>query len=142
MVTLARDPPHGLTANAFTSVSLDPPLVLVSVDHETKTYELLESGEVDGFCVNILSADQQFLGEYFAGMADDEESPFESEATTTGPTGAVIFEESLAYIDCEVYDAVEQGDHTLYIGEVQGADVLSEDAEALTFFRGEWGSLA
>ncbi len=132
---------HGLTANAFSSVSLDPPLVLVCVDHGTNSYELLSEGEVDGYCINMLAADQQPLGEHFAGMNELDQSPFETEATTTAVTGATVFEDSLAYADCEIWDAVEAGDHTVYFGEVQIADILNGDADGLTFFRGEWGTL-
>lgn len=132
---------QGLTANAFSSVSLDPPLALICVDHGTDSYELLNSGE-DSFCVNMLSADQQHLGEYFANMTELDENPFEAEATTTATTGAPVFEESLAYVDCEVWEAVPAGDHTVYIGEVQSADVLNPGADGLTFFRGEWGRIS
>lgn len=142
VVTLPSDPVHGLTANAIASVSLDPPLVLVCVDHETKTYELLEAGDVDSFCVNVLSGDQQHLGEYFANMTELEESPFEAEPTTTAATGAPIFEEGLAYLDCEVWDDLRAGDHTIYVGEARAADVPNPDAEGLTFFRGGWGTIS
>jgi len=140
VVTYPSDPPHGITANAVTSVSLDPPLALVCIDHGTKSYELLDGGEVDGFCFNILADDQQHLGEFFADMRDLDPSPFESEPTRTEATGAAIFEESLAYADCRLHDAFPGGDHTIYVGEVEAADTLS-DGDALTFFRGDWGRL-
>ena len=142
VVTFPSDPPHGLTANAVSSVSLDPPLVLVCIDHDTESYDLLENEGVDGYCINVLAADQQHLGEYFARMTELEENPFEAEATRTAATGAPIFEDGLAYLDCEVWEAVPAGDHTIYVGEVQDLAVLDEDAEGLTFFRGEWGSTA
>ena len=141
VVTLP-DPPHGITVNAFASVSLDPPLVLVCIDHDTESYDLLDSGEVDEYCINVLAADQQHLGEYFARMTELEENPFEAEPTRTAATGSPIFEDGLAYLDCEVWKAVPAGDHTIYVGEVQDLAVLDEDAEGLTFFRGEWGSTA
>lgn len=131
----------GLTANAFSSVSLDPPLVLVCVDHDTDTYNILHNQGVNSFCVNVLANDQQHLGEYFANMNDLEEDPFDGEPTATEATGATIFTDSLAYLDCEVWEAVPAGDHTIYIGEIQVADILNEEAKALTFFRGEWGEL-
>lgn len=133
---------HGLTANAFSSVSLDPPLVLVCVDHDTQSYELLNSGDEDSFCVNILSETQQHLGEFFANMKELKNDPFEAEPTTTASTGATIFEDCLAYVDCTVWDHVPAGDHTIYIGEVQAADVLNKDSKGLTFFRGEWGEIS
>ena len=133
---------HGMTANAFSSVSLDPPLLLVCIDHDTNSYELIEEHDVTGFCVNMLTAEQQHLGEYFANMRELDESPFETEATTSAETGAPVFSESLAYADCTVWDSTVAGDHTIYIGEILDAGVLDEDAEALTFFRGNWGTLS
>ncbi|MEF8777074.1 MAG: flavin reductase family protein [Haloarculaceae archaeon] len=142
VVTFPSEPPHGLTANAVSSVSLDPPLVLVCIDHDTESYDLLEAGDVDEYCINVLAADQQHLGEYFARMTDLEESPFETEATTTAVTGAPILEDSLAYLDCEVWKTVPAGDHTIYVGEVQALSVLEDEAPGLTYFRSEWGSTA
>lgn len=135
------DSGQGLTANAFSSVSLDPPLVLICVDHDTNTYDLLTEGEVDSFCINMLTSEQQHLGEYYASMTELDEDPLDAEDTTTAATGAPIFEDSLAFADCEIWDDVEAGDHTIYLGEVQDAAVLNEDASGLTFFRGEWGEL-
>lgn len=139
VVTYPSDPPHGITVNALTSVSLDPPLILVCIDHDTKSYELLSEG-TDAFAVTVLSADQLHLGEYFADMTELPESPFEAEVTTTAESGAPIFADGLGYLDCDVWEAVPAGDHTIYIGEVQAGEVLDEDGPALTFHRGRWGS--
>ena len=139
-VTLNGDEPHGITVNAFSSVSLDPPLVLVCLDHGTEAHEQLQSGEADGYCVNILAADQQILGEHFADMAEEDIDPFEDVETMTAETGAPVFTESLGYVDCSIHEAVEAGDHTIYIGSVEAAEQL-EDKDALTFFEGEWGTL-
>lgn len=141
VVTLPSDPPHGLTANAFSSVSLDPPLVLVCVDHGTRTYELLTTGGIESFCVNVLAADQQHLGEYFADMTELDDDPFIAEPTTTAKTDAPIFEACLAYLDCDVWESYDGGDHTIYVGEVVAAEVLDDSEPALTFFRGNWGQL-
>ena len=139
VVTLP-EPHHGITVNAFASLSLDPPLVLICIDHDTETHERLGAGDA-GYCVNVLAADQKHLGEYFANMTELEREPFEAEATRTAVTGAPIFEGSIAYLDCSLYDAFEAGDHTIYAGEVEAAEVLDTDAPALTFFRGEWGTI-
>jgi flavin reductase (DIM6/NTAB) family NADH-FMN oxidoreductase RutF len=74
-------------------------------------------------------------------MAELDESPFETEATRTEATGAPVFEDAIAYLDCTVDAAHPAGDHTIYVGRVESADILDPDATALTFFRGEWGSL-
>ena len=138
VVTLP-EPHHGITVNAFASVSLDPPLVLICIDHDTESHERLADGAT-GYCVNVLAGDQRHLGEHFARMADHGD-PFAEEATRTEVTGAPVFEESLAFLDCSLHEAVEAGDHTIYIGEVEAAETLRPEAPALTYFRGEWGAL-
>jgi flavin reductase (DIM6/NTAB) family NADH-FMN oxidoreductase RutF len=140
VLTLPDDPPHGMTANAVSSVSLDPPLCLVCVDHDTECHERLSEG-TDGYCLNVLAEDQRDLGEYFADMVDLAD-PFETRPTRTAATGAPVFEESLAYLDCTVEAAHEAGDHTIYVGRVEAGDVLDGDGDPLLFFRGEWEALA
>jgi len=141
VVTLPGEEPHGMTANAFSSVSLDPPLCLVCVDHDTTCYERLSSG-TDAYGVNILTEDQQDLGEYFADMIELDEDPFETRPTRTEVTGAPIFEESIAYVDCTVEAAHEAGDHTIYVGRAEAGELLDGDAEPLLFFRGHWDERA
>lgn len=141
VVTFPSKPVHGLTINALSSLSLEPPLVLICIDHGTNTHELLASGDIDGYCVNVLSRDQRHLGEYFAGMTDLDESPFETERTQTAETGAPVFEDALAYLDCSLQSAYPEGDHTIYVGAVETADVLRPDATPLTFYRGNWGTI-
>lgn len=138
VVTLP-DPMHGITVNCFASVSLRPPLVLVCIDHETETYERLESG-TEQFCVNVLAEDQRHLGEHFAGIVDHGD-PFETEQVRKRETGAPVFADGLAFLDCIRVDSLSAGDHTIYVGEVQEADVLRPDAPPLTYFRREWGTL-
>lgn len=139
VVTLPGDPPHGMTANAFSSVSLDPPLCLVCVDHGTTTYERL-SEETDAFCVNVLSESQQDLAEHFAGMSELDGDPFDDRPTRTEETGAPIFESSLAYLDCTVDAEHPAGDHTIYVGKIEETEVFHDD-DPLTFFRGQWGTV-
>ena len=141
-VTLDSEPRHGITVNAFTSVSLDPPLVLVCLDHDTEAHEKLASGDATGYCVNLLSADQQVLGEHFAGMTDGDVDPFAEHTTETAATGAPVFSESLGYVDCSIHEAVEAGDHTIYIGAVEAAELLESDRDALTFYESEWGRIS
>jgi flavin reductase (DIM6/NTAB) family NADH-FMN oxidoreductase RutF len=139
VVTLP-EPAHGITVNAFASVSLSPMLVLICIDHDTEAYARFADGEA-GYCVNVLGADQQHLGEYFANMRELDANPFEAEATTEAVTGAPVFEDAIAYIDASVAAAHEAGDHTIYVGEVEAAAVQRPEAPALTYFRGEWGQV-
>lgn len=139
VVTLP-EPAHGITVNAFASVSLIPTLVLICIDHDTETHQRLSADE-DSFCVNVLAADQQHLGEYFANMRDLDVNPFEAESARTAGTGAPVFEEALAYLDCSLEAAHAAGDHTIYVGDVEAAAVQRPEAAALTYFRGEWGAI-
>ena len=138
VVTLPGDPPHGITVNSFTSVSLEPALVSICLDHSSEAHKRLKEGMNDSYCVNILAADQKWIGEYFANMEDVEENPFEGENTKVLPTGSLFFEDSIAYMDCSLYDSVEEGDHTVYIGEVKDAELLRPESEVLIYFRGKW----
>ena len=140
VVTIEGDDLHGLTANAFSSVSLDPPLVLVCVDHDTKSYDLLERDDIEGFTINILSKAQQDLGNHFADIEQVDEDPFETR-TVDADTYAPVFEENLAYLDCSLSAAHEAGDHTIYVGHVDSGDSLNPDAEPLAFYQGEWGTV-
>lgn len=130
------DDPHGITVNAFASASLDPPLVLVCLDHDTASHELLASGEVDAFCVNVLSSSQRALGEHFAGMTELAD-PFADSSTAV--TGAPVFDDALAAFDCTLHSSFEVGDHTVYVGHVDATTTNDRTAAPLTFFRGEWG---
>lgn len=130
--------PHGVTVNSFNMVSLSPPLVSLALDNETKARKLLRETSIDAFCINVLTADQRHLGRYFADDGGDEESPFVTEPVHTVATDAPVFEGSLAYLDCTVYDEYEVGDHTIYVGEVQSADVMNRTATPLTHFRSDW----
>lgn len=130
--------PHGITVNAFASASLDPPLVLICLDNGTESHAMLDAGEVDAFCVNVLSASQRELGEHFAGM-EELSAPFEG--TEPAASGAPAFQESIAYLDCSLDSATRVGDHTVYVGRVEEAVVRDATTEALTFFRGGWNSV-
>jgi flavin reductase (DIM6/NTAB) family NADH-FMN oxidoreductase RutF len=141
VVTIDGDQLHGLTANAFSSVSLDPPLVLVCVDHETRTYDLLERGDVEGFTVNILSKAQQDLGSHFADITQLSDDPFETRTLDGVDTHAPVFDEDLAYLDCTIEDAHPAGDHTIYVGRVVEGDDLNPDADPLAFYQGKWGTV-
>jgi flavin reductase (DIM6/NTAB) family NADH-FMN oxidoreductase RutF len=141
VVTLPGEPPHGITVNAFASLSLEPPLVLVSLDHSTDAHELLADGAADSYCVNILTEDQRPLAEHFAGMTDGEADPFTDEPTTTAATGAPVFTDALAYADCSLHETAEFGDHTLYVGHTEQVATQHSGADPLTFFQGDWGTI-
>ena len=122
----------GLTVNAFTSVSLDPLLVLVCVHREASTHDpLLESGY---FAINMLGRSQEHLGVRFA-VAEDEDR-FLGLDTITGPMGSPILLGSMAWLECRVKDVIPGGDHSIVLGEVVEGEVLG--GEPLMFFRGDF----
>ena len=127
---------RGLTASAFCSVSLDPRLCLVSVDNRSESIgAITESGT---FAVNILASDQEEISRRFASKLPDK---FEGIAYRPGiATGAPILDGVLAWIECNVYQAIPAGDHTIFIGEIQ--DGTSNEGTPLVYFRSQYRELA
>lgn len=120
---------HGLTANSFTSVSLDPPIVLVSVDRKTKAFEHMKN---NAFTVNILNASQEDVAMHFAGRPK-EVPPFNWVEGEHAPR----LEESLASIECKAWEEYDGGDHVLFVGEVE--KFTYQDGDALTYYAGKFG---
>jgi len=105
--------PRGLTANSFTSVSLDPPLVLVCIAKQAESYDAFLQSE--GFAVNILAESQKSASQLFASKSPEK---FDGMQWRPGVAGAPILGESLAWFDCRSYRQVDAGDHLVLIGEV------------------------
>lgn len=126
--------PTGLTASAFTSVSLDPPLVLVCVDHKAESYPALR--DAGRFAVNILRSDQEALSRRFASTRLDK---FAGVPFTLSPLGLPLIEESLATIECVTVAAHPEGDHTIFVGRVERATVGS--GQPLIYYRSQYDRL-
>src|SRR5260370_24476150 len=107
---------HGLTANAFTSVSLIPPLALVCVDKKADSYPCFEESKI--FTVNVLASDQEALSRRFAVSGGQK---FESASYKIGANGAPILDGALAYLECKETAATNGGDHTSYLSEIAPA---------------------
>ena len=117
VVTVGGDEPHGMTASSFASVSLDPPLVLVCLDKTSRTRELiLEKGS---FAVNVLSADQESVSRSFSRRGT---KPFADLPHHSGVDGHPLLDGAIAWIECNVHQVVEGGDHDIVIGEVTACD--------------------
>lgn len=106
--------PLGFTANSFSSVSLDPPLVLVCLANSSRNYEAFSNA--DGFAVNILSEAQKDVSNTFARPVEDR---FASVSWHRGPEGSPVFEDVSAWFDCSMFNTVEAGDHIILIGKVE-----------------------
>ncbi len=127
---------HGMTANAFCSVSLRPPLVLVCIEHLAETY--LRVRERGRFGVSVLKADQEALSEYFADPERDADA-----AHRLGiryykmKSGTPVLQNALANLDCMVVSAHSEGDHTIFVAEVR--EVALGEGLPLLYFRGQYG---
>lgn len=122
---------RGITANSFTSVSLDPPLVLFCIDYRAASYETFQNA--DGFVVHILSSDQQELAKTFASKSEQK---FEGQETTSGVSGAPRLNGVHGWLDCTSHDVVVAGDHAIVIGEVK--QYSTEPARPLGFYQGRF----
>jgi len=132
---------HGMTANAFASVSLDPLLVLVCVLNDALMHKVLD--DAGCFAVSVLAADQEDLARYFSdsgrpsGMAQ-----FLPVAWHPGPvTGAPLLEGALAYLECDVEAAHHGGDHTVFLGRVRWVERAKPDGDPLLYFGGRYRRL-
>jgi flavin reductase (DIM6/NTAB) family NADH-FMN oxidoreductase RutF len=112
---------HGMTVNSFTSVSLEPPLVLVCIERVVRTHALVERSRA--FALSILCEGQQHVSDRFAGRETENTDRFEGLRTHTAVTGAPILAENMGYLDCVVIAAHEAGTHTIYVAEVVAAKV-------------------
>jgi flavin reductase (DIM6/NTAB) family NADH-FMN oxidoreductase RutF len=138
IVTAAtRAGPHGCTANAFTCLSLEPPLVLVCLGRDSVTR--LHLLEALAFAVNILpsSVEAQGLSRHFSGKG---EGKFAQVGFRTGETGSPILDAAFAWLDCELEKTHEGGDHTIFVGRVVAADASPDDP--IVFYRGNFTLLA
>jgi flavin reductase len=132
---------HGMTANAFSSVSLDPLLVLVCVDRTAGLHALLPQAQ--GFAVTILAAEQERLSAWFAsGDRPAGQDQFEQVAWDAAPvTGSPVLCDGVAYVDCRVSQRHEGGDHSIFLGEVVDLGVLRPDADPLLYYGGRYRRL-
>jgi len=141
VITVGRGPgqAYGMTANSFASVSLDPFLTLVCVDQRSHLLPLLKQNQFFG--VNVLKEHQQALSVYFA----QAEQTSEAEAVLGVrfrwiPAGVPLLEDTLAQIVCKVVHSHLAGDHTIFLGEVQSAELFP--GEPLIFFRSRYRQLS
>ena len=135
VISAGRAAPRGMTANSFTSVSLDPPLILVCVNRRAAIHQTVsESGS---FTVSFLSANQEHVARYFAdhGRPRGEEE-FDGVGWWPAPrTGTPVLRGALGWLECELVSAHKGGDHSIFLGSVV-ASGSGPDHDALVFFGG------
>lgn len=125
--------PYGLTVNSFTSVSLDPLLVLVCLDNRLRGLQAFKDSK--HFGVSMLSENQEDLSRMFANK--DSERP--SSIYFEGKVGMPLLRNSLAIMECQTVAVYPGGDHMIFLGQVLAAEVLDDKTRALLYFRGKYG---
>ncbi|GAB3969172.1 flavin reductase family protein [Actinoallomurus acanthiterrae] len=121
--------PVGVTVNSFTSVSLDPPLVLFCIHHKSRLWPVVK--EAEAFAVNILAEDQADVCQVFATK---EHPHFSMVRSRAGRTGTPILDDALGYLECALHRVIDGGDHLIVIGRVVDLGI-QRDGGPLTFFR-------
>ncbi|HZG72042.1 MAG TPA: flavin reductase family protein [Chondromyces sp.] len=133
ITTTVNNEPHGMTANAFMSVSLSPKLVLISIGEKAKMNQYIkESGK---FAVSILSEDQKEISMIFAGQMKEKR-----EVEFKWMNNLPVIGNAIVNLTCDVYNSHVEGDHTLYIGEV--TDIELADGKPLLFFEGQYNNIS
>jgi flavin reductase len=141
MSTLQGGVAHVMTANAFTSVSLDPPLVLVCVDTGVRMHDaVLECGY---WAVSVLADSHQEIAQRFAKSGRNLQSQFDGVSTQPGPkTGCPVIEGALSWLECRTWATYEGGDHTIVVGEVLSLGTDEQgDPDALIYYAGQYREL-
>ena len=128
---------HGMTVSAFNEVSVEPPLVLICADKTSNTLGVIQ--QAGAFSVSVLSSCQDELSGLFANQ-QEEAIRFDGLDCPLGATGCPRIPGSLVWLDCSVHQAVDAGDHIVYIGRVEEAEV--QDLGPLIHFRGRYGEIA
>ncbi len=129
---------HGMTANAFTSVSLDPLLVLVCVDQRARTHAHLQARK--RFGVNVLAENQRAISEYYARSSESHQhAELAGACFDRTKQGTPVLHGALAYLECCLRATQDAGDHTIFIGEVE--EVMVREGEPLVFFRGAYRNI-
>ncbi len=134
VTALDGDRPAGITVNAFASVSLEPPLVIVALDHRRFIIPFVEAG--GRYAVNILAEDQQWLSDCFAGAnVTPSRDAFCGAPWHPGQTGMPIIGGAIASLECRVVERIALGDHRLFVGAVEAVSVFEPDAPPILYHR-------
>lgn len=134
VTTLDGANPQGITVNALTSVSLDPPMVVIALDRKRFINPAIDASR--RYAVNILAEDQQWLSDCFAGATvTPNRAAFCGAALRPGITGLPLIGGAIATLECAVDDRFEVGDHYLYVGRVEACSIDEPAAPPLLYHR-------
>ena len=139
VTTVLEGVDHAMTASAFTSVSLDPPLVLVCSHKASRFHDAVLDSAIWG--VSILAEEGTAASAWFAHKGRPLETQFEGIPHHRGTSGVVLLEQSLAWLECTTTTVVDGGDHTILVGSVTGAGVRDDIDDPLLYYRSHYGTL-
>jgi flavin reductase (DIM6/NTAB) family NADH-FMN oxidoreductase RutF len=125
----------GITVTAFSSLSLDPPQVLICIDRRARIHDRLQVG--GPFAVNMLGENQEFVSRRFASSESDQ---FREIGYRSGTLGAPLIEGAIAAVECRIVETLQGGDHTIVVGAVEATHVA--EGKPLVYFRGGYCQLA
>lgn len=132
---------HGMTANSFTSVGLEPPLVLVCVVKDTKTHTMMAAEK--RFAVSVLNNQQQQWSDQFAGRFPEKRHLFDAPHRLGGVTQQPILEGALGWFECSLWATYDGGDHDIFVGKVEAfGRTAEEQPQPLCYFAGRYRGLA
>ena len=127
----------GITVNAFASVSLEPPLVLVCIERRNYAHDLIEQAGV--FAINVLTAEQADVSRCFASHSEAKLARFCDVTTHDEVTGAPVFDHCAGFVDCRLEAVYPGGDHSIFVGRVVALG--GDDVPPLLYYRGKYGQL-
>ncbi|MCA1824870.1 MAG: flavin reductase family protein [Frankia sp.] len=131
---------HGMTANSFTAVSLDPVLILVCVEKAARFHAAVEA--TGAFGISVLADDQEDIARWFALRGRPyEAAEFADFGNHEAPSGVLLLDNSLATLECRTTAVHDGGDHSILVAQVVTAEVLRPDAGPLLYFDGDYGTL-
>lgn len=139
VTTVANGEKVGITASSFSSLSLEPPRVLICVAKRLYTHRAIEQSRIFG--VNILSAEQQEWGMRFAGLVPELEDRFAGIDYFTAQTGSPLLPDVLGWLDCRLSAVYDGGDHSIFVGDVVAANAV-EAGEPILYYNRQWRRMA
>lgn len=133
VTSLYQGEPVGFTCQSFSALSIDPPMILISPDKKSSTWPKIRDNR--RFAINVLSSTQEGLSRQFGRSGEDK---FAAINWDYSPGGLPIFDETLAWLECQIYEEIDAGDHTLVLAKIEGLAANPEDKAPLLFHRGQY----
>ena len=127
---------HGMTANGVASISLEPLLMIVAVDKNTRCHGQLHAARKFG--VSFLAEEQEPISSAFAKRGEPEHGSLRGFPFHAGPHGTPLLDGAMAYLECRLSDVLPGGDHDLFVGEALSGEIVRAEATPLLFFRGRY----